>query len=679
MNKTSTYRIINSIMPDILVFWMIFIMYLAAIPFAHATASTHKPAVTDLSIEQLMEIEVDNVFGASKFEQKITEAPSSISIITSAHIRQYGYRTLGEALRSLRGFYISADRSYHYLGSRGFSRPGDYNSRYLLLIDGHRLNDNIYDTASIGNELALDIDLIDRIEVIRGPGSSLYGSNAFFGVINIVTREAESIDGIELSGEAASFDTYKERITYGKKYANDIALLLSATHLGSKGQSLHFKEFDDPATNNGNADSSDYERYGSAFMNIRYKGFAIEGAYVSRTKGIGIGSFDTVFNDRRTRITDDRGYIDVRYEKEIGASTKIISKAFYDYYHYAGNYLYDYSPLTMNKDFGIGKWWGMGTELSTKIGGKHTFVTGLEYRENLLQKQRTYDEDPYVSYLNDTRGSYTWAAYMQDQFSILDNVIINAGVRYDHYKTFGDTINPRIGIIYNPWEKTTLKFLYGEAFRAPNAYELYYGDGGNSQKANPDLNPEKISTYELVLEQYVKNYRFSASGFYYKMKDMIGQQVDPSDGLIVFQNVDEVESKGVELEIQGKWSRGIEGQLSYTYQETTNKETGRLLTNAPRHLLKANIHVPIIKKYLSTGIEVQYTGPRRTLAGNNTGGFVLANLALLSQELVKGLEISGNIYNLFDKKYGDPASNEFRQNVIPQDGRVFRIKCTYRF
>ena len=111
----------------------------------------------------------------------------------------------------------------------------------------------------------------------------------------------------------------------------------------------------------------------------------------------------TVFNDRRTRITDERGYIDMRHEKEIGKTTKITSKAFYDYYHYSGNYLYDYPPLTMTKDYATGKWWGIGTELSTKIGNKHTFVAGLEYQDNFLQKQRTYDENPYASYLNDTQ------------------------------------------------------------------------------------------------------------------------------------------------------------------------------------------------------------------------------------------------------------------------------------
>lgn len=108
MNKKATHHIVN-IKPEAFIVGIIFVIYLIMAYPVHASASTPKPAITDLSIEQLMEVEVDSVFGASKFEQKITEAPSSISIITSADIRQYGYRTLGEALRSIRGFYVSGE------------------------------------------------------------------------------------------------------------------------------------------------------------------------------------------------------------------------------------------------------------------------------------------------------------------------------------------------------------------------------------------------------------------------------------------------------------------------------------------------------------------------------------------------------------------------------------------
>ncbi len=131
------------------------------------------------SDETLLFQDIPSVFGASKYEQKVSEAPSSISIVTAEDIKKYGYRTLADILRSVRSFYISYDRSYSYAGARGFGRPGDYNSRILVLIDGHRSNDNVYDGALLGTEGVIDVDLIDRVEIIRGPGSSLYGSNAF--------------------------------------------------------------------------------------------------------------------------------------------------------------------------------------------------------------------------------------------------------------------------------------------------------------------------------------------------------------------------------------------------------------------------------------------------------------------------------------------------------------------
>jgi len=137
----------------------------------------------DQSLADLLTLEVPSVYSASKRTQKITEAPAAITIITADEIRKHGYRTLAEALPSVRGFYVSYDRNYSYLGVRGFARPGDYNSRALLLVDGHRINDNVYDSALVGTEFPLDLDLVERIEVVRGPGSSLYGTSAFFAVI----------------------------------------------------------------------------------------------------------------------------------------------------------------------------------------------------------------------------------------------------------------------------------------------------------------------------------------------------------------------------------------------------------------------------------------------------------------------------------------------------------------
>lgn len=153
----------------------------------HGAAQNSKPLpdLTEMSLEDLMEIEVDSVYGASKYLQKVTQAPASISIVTAEEIQKYGYRTLADVLRSVRGFYITYDRNYSYVGVRSFARPGDYNSRILVLVDGHRVNDNIFDQASLGTDFPVDVDLIDRVEVIRGPNSSLYLASAFLGVVNV--------------------------------------------------------------------------------------------------------------------------------------------------------------------------------------------------------------------------------------------------------------------------------------------------------------------------------------------------------------------------------------------------------------------------------------------------------------------------------------------------------------
>jgi len=167
--------------------------------------------VADASIEELGHIKV---YTASKHLQSGTDAPSSVTVITADEIQKHGYRSLADVLQTVRGFFITYDRNYSSVGVRGFARPGDFNTRVLLLVDGHRLNDNIYDEAMLGTEFPVDIDLISRIEVVRGPVSSLYGSNALFAVINIITKRGPDLRGLELSGEVASFNSYSSKLQF---------------------------------------------------------------------------------------------------------------------------------------------------------------------------------------------------------------------------------------------------------------------------------------------------------------------------------------------------------------------------------------------------------------------------------------------------------------------------------
>jgi iron complex outermembrane receptor protein len=548
--------------------------------------------IAELSIEELMKIEVETVYGASKFEQKITEAPSFITIITADEIKKYGHRTLADILRSVGGFYITYDRNYSYIGVRGFSRTGDYNSRILILVDGYRINESLYDGVYIGTEFILDVDLIDRIEIIRGPGSSLYGNNAFLGVVNIITGKGRDIKGLEVSTEAGSLQSYKGRFTYGDRFKDGMEILLSASAYDSKGnRNLYFQEYDSIAHD------LDKDKSYNVFSNISFGEFTIQGALVSRKKFVPTASYGTDFNDKQ-------GYVSLKYNHVFEDGLEATARVNYGFYDYSGDYPYS---SVINRDVSSARWWVGDLKLAKKILESHKIIFGAEYQNNIRQDQLNYDEDPYNLKLDDRRRSSTKALYIEDEFRIIDNLILNAGLRYDSAK-YGSRTSPRAALIYSPSFATMLKLLYGEAFRAPNAYELFYNDNGASMKANPSLKPEVIKTYELVLEHYLKkNLRFSISGFYYTINNLIAQQTDSSDGLLVFNNADSVETKGVEFELRHKWRGGIEGSASYTFQEAKDKKTGSMLVNSPRHLAKLNTIIPLLKDRVFSGAELQYS------------------------------------------------------------------------
>ncbi len=641
--------------------------------------------LTEMSLEDLMKIEVDTVYGASKYQQKVTEAPASVSIVTSDEIQKYGYRTLAEVLRSVRGFYVSNDRNYSYVGVRGFARPGDYNSRILLLVDGHRLNDAIYDGALIGTEFPIDIDLIERVEIIRGPSSSLYGTSAFFGVVNVVTKRGKDLNAPVVSTEIGSHGSYKGRVSYGERFKNGLEMLFSSSYFNSHGPSrLFFKEFDSPSTNNGIAQDVDSDQSKSFFTNLSFGDFRFQGVYGTREKGIPTGSFGTVFNDPRTRTTDAWGYLDLQYEHTFVHQWELMARLSYDHYSYDGTYIYDYAgtgapPFVENMDLGRAQWWGFEVNMSKTYQEKHRITVGSEIRDNVQQDQSNFDLQPFLQYLDDRRASKNWAVYFQDEFKIRKDLILNAGLRYDRYDTFGGQLNPRLALIYNPLKKTTVKLLFGRAFRAPNFYELFY-ESSPDTKGNPFLKPETISTTELVLEQYLnKNFRFAASGFYNRIGGLINQETDPVDGLIQYRNLDRVHAKGLEFELEGRWSNGLQGRVGYTLQNSESQREGETLSNSPKHLGKANLIVPLVSKKLFAGIEGQYASRRRSVQGSDIGGFFVTNVNLLSQKLAKGFDVSLGVYNVFDKRYADPGAEEHIQQAIEQDGRNFRLKLTYRF
>lgn len=646
-----------------------------------ANSDAKKSATDPTASERTLFDEIPSVYGAAKYDQKTHQAPAAITIITAEQIRKYGYRNFSQILESVPGLFTNTDRNYGYVGIRGLNRPGDYNTRVLILIDNHRLHDSVYDQAGVGTELPIDVDLIDRVEVIKGPASSLYGTNAFLGVINVITKRGRDIKGVELSGEASSFNTYRGRLTYGNKFSNGVEMALSGSYSGSEGhRELFYPAFS--STNNGVAKDSDRDNLYYYSGKLSYSDFTFTGGYQWRKKGVPTAAFGTVFNDQRFKTVDERWYMDLTYQHEFFNQLNIKARLYYDYYYYHGFYPYDYSgagitPFTLNKDVVQAQWAGGELTATKRFFDRHRVTIGTEYRNNFIVNQSNRDIDPPATYLDDKRQSSFVAGYVQDEWSITDQLVLHAGFRHDQYSTFGGTTNPRAGLIYT-WQNTTVKLLYGQAFRAPTAYEQFYAPGA-TVKTNPNLKPEKLHTYELVLEQYLgRHMRALGSLYQYNISNLIVWATD-STGTSFFDNSDDITARGVELTLEGKWPTGLEGRVSYALQTSHTEQTKQRLTNSPQHLVKTNLIIPLIPDKVFVGFEGRYTSSRLTLAGNNASPFYILNVSLFSQQLVKGWELSAHINNLVNQKYGYPGDESHRQDIIDQDGRTFWVKLKYRF
>ena len=649
----------------------------AALAVAPGGEPDTTPDLTALPFEQLLAMEV---FSASKFVQQAHQAPSSVTVIRAADIRAHGWRTLADILRSVRGAYVANDRNYSYLGARGFLRPGDYNTRFLLQVDGNRINDAVYDQAPVGGEFPLDLELVERIEFVPGPGSSIYGSNAFFGVVNVITRKTGGLQGTRATLEAGQAGVRRAAASLGWRSAAGSDFLLSASRHRSDGRDLYYREFDTPEQNHGVAHGLDYERGGRLFARATRGPLNLTMMHAERVKGVPTASYLQPFNDPRSRTTDRQTYASLAWGRAAGGDGDIKARLFWGAYDSYGDYVLDDGARTLSLDGSAGRWWGAElTLLSTRLAG-HTLLAGLDYQHDYRLHQINHDVAPRTVYLDDRRRARRAGIYLQDEVALGASLLLNAGLRYDRNGGAAGVLSPRGALIWQAGAQTTVKAIVGSAYRAPNSYEKYYTyPAPEGQLPNPSLARETIRSAELALvHQLGASGRITAHVFRNRVGALITLTAHPALDANRFENAAPLSARGAELEYERLWPSGAALRTSYSAIRARAAAGADEGMSAPARLAKLNLAAPLPLAGLQAGAEAQYVSVRRGPAGR-AGAYWIVNTHLLAARLAPGLDASLTVSNLFDRRYADPGSAEHLQAAIAQDGRRLRVRLAYVF
>jgi iron complex outermembrane receptor protein len=643
----------------------------AALAAVYPACAAQAPDLTALSLEQLLDI---SVVGASKYAQKQSEVAAAVSVITRQEIQTFGWRTIDQAMASLPGVHTTYDRQYTYFGARGFGLPGDFNTRVLITINGNRTNDPTFDGGPYGRTFPLDMDLVERIEYIPGPGGAVYGQNAMFGVINVVTRDGADVNGTEVAASYQRPQAATEgRASWGRKLDNGLDVLVSVAGLHSRGED-RFMSFGESGVS-GLAVGLDGDRSEQFFGRVALGPWSFEHVYGDRRKDDPTGAY---FSDPLVpgQFQADRYVLSqLQFQDRFAGDTlQVTARLFGGQERYTSELSYD----TVYSFPATSAWRGLELRLlSTAIEG-HKLLLGFEGQDNTRIDQAVLDLADRANDVVVHSPGYRLGVYVQDEWRLGETVSATLGLRIDRNDATGTKSSPRAALIWQATPATTIKALYGRAHRAPNAYERDYEDGFG-QVGNPTLKGESIDTVELVADHRVgSDLNLRGSVYQWTMRNLVTLGIDPVSDLPQYQSGDKVKARGLELSADKAWASGARLRGSLSVQDVAYAGGAHLL-NSPKLLGKLNLSAPLPWAGLRAGYELSYDSQRLSINGTELGGYALSNLQLSTGALTKGLDVSLGIVNLFDKRYAQPGADSNWQNALEQDGRSVRLKASYRF
>ncbi|MGR3219175.1 MAG: TonB-dependent receptor plug domain-containing protein [Candidatus Anammoxibacter sp.] len=672
--------------------------------------------IQDLADEFAMLEEDRSVSIASKMKEDISRAPSIVTVITAEEIENIGARTLTDILMIVPGFNVIKDASFgvKQFGARGIRRADE---KIKVLVDGHSLNMPFNGSAATFFD-DLSLKNVKRIEIIRGPGSALYGANAFLAVINIITKDADDIDGVELASGFGSFDTQEYSILFGKTFSG-IGVSGFIDYYNTNGLSDTIKEdalsvqpfFSLFSITPGDTDDSRNKI--DLNLKLSYKDIEFNAKYMNKDTEPFVGSGFVLTNEADQRFN----YLmaDLRYKFNIREKFTVTPRIYYDQYdaEFFEQAVPDgfTIPFDLDGDGDIERFrdgiLGDAVFTNRRLGAdiqmdfdwtdSNSITLGFNYeweRQDNVTFHTNFDPLTGASLgsiqnvskkANWIREVYRqiWAVYIQNKWDITDNLGLSIGIRHDHYSDFEGTTNPRVGLVWDFMENFNLKLLYGQAFRAPAFSELYTINNPVFI-GNPNLKPETIRTYEIGLGYNPgKMINVNVNYFFNVIRDTIG--LAPKFSPLapqVFDNLNGANIQGVEFDfkadLRNYWDNAYVF-ANYTYLDAESK--GDPIPDVTKH--KGSVGVNLgITKYLNANLNAFIRGPSVRAEADrrdDSPGYAIVNFTLVVKDFFKGMKAKASLFNLFDKDYNDPSPINTIPTDLPRPGRTFYIELGYEW
>lgn len=697
--------------------WLVFISYFSS------DIVCAENQVDDFFAMSPAELAATPVTIATGTPKPVFQSAGVTSVITAEQIKSMGATELHEVLETVPGVHVSLKSGvtydYHYT-VRGIRNAT--NSQTLVLLNGTRITTPVVGATMTG--LELPVEAIRRVEVIRGPGSALYGADAFAGVINIITKSAKDINGTALGARVGDHSTQSGWGQYGAQWAGwDVATSLQYQHTNGDGgriikadlQSTLDKAFGTRASHAPGAMNTNYETF-NGHLNMQRKHWDVGFWAFNSTTGTRAGAFSAL--DPKGSFNDEQYLGDVRFSTEDWLDNwELMAHVSYLYSDLQtqfqafpdnaivpigsdGNISSRPRGLVLFPD-GVNENLGQiqqipAVELSSVYKGFDNHLlrlsAGFRYEQLTTSELRNFGPGvidgsrrvingaltdvtgtPFVA-LPDTHRSI-WSAVAQDEWQIADDWHLTTGVRYDNYSDFGGTINPRVALVWDINKQLTSKLLYGSAFRAPSFTEQG-NQNGPAPLGNKDLKPETINTYEWAVDyRPVASFRTSVNLYYYQIKDLI--EVAPQTA--TFQNSGNQDGYGTELEWNWQVFEQWNVMGNYAWQHATNEEINQQATGVPEHHVYGAFQWQFMPNW-QLQPQINWIGNRINPIATNEklGDYETIDLTLRGKKLFGHLNVTASIRNMFDTTYREPATANISQN-LPMQGRSFYLEASVNY